>query len=148
LERELDFWVGEWDARWEGGSGTNVISAELDGTVILERFDGRPGTSLRGISVSVFDRELERWRQTWVDSHHGYLDFVGGVGEDGVFELRHEKSTGGGDPVQFRMRFTEVRDDSFVWLWQRRRPTREGPDREVPDRAWSDQWRIDYRRKR
>ena len=58
MERELDFWVGEWDGRWEGGSGTNVISAELDGTVILER------------------------------------------------------------------------------------------DREVPDPAWTDQWRIDYRRKR
>jgi hypothetical protein len=50
--------------------------------------------------------------------------------------------------VQFRMRFTEVRDDSFVWLWQRRGPKREGPDREVPDPAWTDQWRIDYRRKR
>ena len=82
MERELDFWVGEWDARWEGGSGTNVISAELD------------------------------------------------------------------DPVQFRMRFTEVRDDSFVWLWQRRGPKREGPDREGPDPAWTDQWRIDYTRKR
>jgi len=68
MERELDFWVGEWDGRWEGGSGTNVISAELDGTV--------------------------------------------------------------------------------VWLWQRRGPKREGPDREVPDPAWTDQWRIDYRRKR
>jgi hypothetical protein len=88
MERALDFWVGEWDGRWEGGSGTNVISAAHDGTVILERFDGRPGTALRGISVS------------------------------------------------------------FVWLWQRRGPKREGPDREVPDPAWTDQWRIDYRRKR
>ena len=60
MERELDFWVGEWDARWEGASGTNPISAELD------------------------------------------------------------------DPVQFRMRF----------------------DREVPEPAWTDQWRIEDRRKR
>jgi uncharacterized protein DUF1579 len=137
MERELDFWLGEWDVRWEGGSGTNVISSELQGTVILERFDGRPGTTLQGISVSVFDRELAHWRQTWVDSHHGYLDFVGGVGDDGVFELRHEKRTDDCDPQQFRMRFTEVQDDSFVWLWQRREPTGD----------WSDQWRIDYRRR-
>ena len=138
MERELDFWVGEWDARWEGGHGTNVISSELDGTVILERFDGRPGTTLQGISVSVFDRDLERWRQTWVDSHHGYLDFVGGVGEDGVLELCHEKRTADGESVHFRMRFTDVRDDSFVWLWQRREPAG----------GWSDRWRIDYTRRR
>ncbi len=138
MERELDFWVGEWDARWEGGHGTNVISSELDGTVILERFDGRPGTTLQGISVSVFDRDLERWRQTWVDSHHGYLDFVGGVGEDGVLELCHEKRTADGESVHFRMRFTDVQDDSFVWLWQRREP----------GGGWSDRWRIDYTRRR
>jgi hypothetical protein len=48
-------WLGAWDCRWEGGYGTNTITSELDGAVLLERFDGRPGTELQGISVSVFD---------------------------------------------------------------------------------------------
>ena len=132
---DFDFWVGTWDAQWEGGRGTNTVTSELDGSVILERFDGRPGTTLRGLSVSVFDRELECWRQTWVDSHGGYLDFTGGVGEDGVMELRHEKLEDGA-VVPFRMRFTEVKSESFVWLWER--GAAEG--------EWSEQWRIRYTR--
>ena len=56
---DLDFWVGEWDARWDGGHGTNTVTSELDGAVILERFDGRPGTTLRGLSVSVFDARAD-----------------------------------------------------------------------------------------
>jgi hypothetical protein len=138
MSRALDFWLGEWDARWEAGHGRNVVTSELDGTVILERFDGRPGTTLRGISVSVFDRDAERWRQTWVDSEGGYLDFVGGVGDDGVFELRHEKHTDDGSVVPFRMRFVDVADGAFTWLWERGEP----------DGAWSLEWRIDYTRTR
>jgi hypothetical protein len=133
---DFDFWVGEWDARWEGGHGSNTITSELGGAVILERFDGRPGTTLQGLSVSVFDRERECWRQTWVDSHGGYLDFAGGVGDDGVMELRHEKRGNGDAVVPFRMRFTEVESHSFVWLWERGEA--EG--------SWSEQWRIDYTR--
>jgi hypothetical protein len=125
---DFDFWVGEWDARWAGGQGTNVVTSELDGTVILERFDGRPGTELRGISVSVHDGN--DWRQTWVDSQHGYLDFRGGM-RDGVMELRHDR-----DGVPFRMRFTEIGTDSFVWLWEKEE-----------DGAWSEQWRIAYTRR-
>ena len=48
----------------------------------------------------------------------GYLDFTGGVGDDGVMELRHEKLEDG-VVVPFRMRFTEVKSESFVWLWER-----------------------------
>jgi hypothetical protein len=133
---EFDFWLGEWDARWEGGRGSNTVTSELDGSVVLERFDGRPGTTLRGLSVSVFDRERDCWRQTWVDSHGGYLDFTGGVGDDGVMELRHEKLEDG-IVVAFRMRFTEVKSESFVWLWER--GAAEG--------AWTEQWRIQYTRR-
>jgi hypothetical protein len=124
---DFDFWVGEWEARWEGGHGTNVVTAELDGTVILERFDGRPGTDLQGISVSVHDGT--EWRQTWVDSQHGYIELRGAFDND-VMELRHER-----DGVPFRMRFTEIGDDSFVWLWE-----------SMPNGSWEERWRIDYRR--
>ena len=121
--RDFDFWVGTWDAEWEGGRGTNVVTAELDGAVILERFDGRPGNELRGISVSVHDGE--QWRQTWVDNQQGHIDLRGGMaaGEMVLHSGEH------------RMRFTEIGPESFVWLWERRRGA-----------AWDVRWRIDYRR--
>ncbi len=43
--RQFDFWLGEWDAEWSNGQhGTNVITTVLDQRVILENFDGRPGS--------------------------------------------------------------------------------------------------------
>ncbi|MCY7304435.1 MAG: hypothetical protein LH654_15705 [Thermoleophilia bacterium] len=64
---ELDFWLGSWHARWEGGEGTNTITREFDDRVVVERFEGRPSMELTGYSVSVFDAEADLWRQTWVD---------------------------------------------------------------------------------
>jgi len=124
--RQFDFWLGAWDCRWEGGRGSNTITAELDGMVILERFDGRPGTPLQGISISMFDAEDGLWRQTWMDSSGGFLDFTGGFA-DGVMELSRLDSQ--------RMRWTEIAGDSFVWLWEKRE-----------DGEWRTVWRIDYNR--
>lgn len=121
----LDFWVGEWDGRWEGGGGTNSVTSELGGTVILERFQS---PELQGLSVSVNDGS--QWRQTWVDSNNTYLDFQGGAtGDD--FELVHVR-----EDAVFRMRFTEIAHDSFVWLWEQRL-----------DGSWELKWRIDYTRR-
>jgi hypothetical protein len=129
--RQFDFWVGEWDCTWDGGRGTNVVTSELDGTVIFERFDGRPGTELRGMSVSVFDAGRGVWRQTWVDSSGGYIDLSGGFA-NGVMELRHDNDT------PFRMLFTELATDSLVWRWERWNQD---------TRAWDERWRIDYARR-
>jgi hypothetical protein len=134
-ERQFDFWLGEWDCRSQRGNGTNVVTAELDGAVILERFETRSGTLLRGISVSVYDGAAGEWRQTWVDSTRAYLEFVGGI-RDGEMELRRTAQENG-CIVRYRMRFTDVEADRLVWLWERR----NGDGRE-----WELQWRIDYAR--
>jgi hypothetical protein len=134
-DRQFDFWLGEWDCRWQGGNGTNVVTAELDGAVILERFESCSGTLLRGISVSVYDGAAGEWRQTWVDSTRAYLEFVGGI-RDGEMELRRTAQENG-CIVRYRMRFTDVEADRLVWLWERR----NGDGRE-----WELQWRIDYAR--
>jgi hypothetical protein len=121
---ELDFWIGEWDVRWDGGAGTNSVSAELDGVVFMERFES---VDLRGLSLSVKDGDT--WRQTWVDSNGTYLVLQGGpAGDD--FHLGCVRDSG-----SFRMRFTEITTTSIVWLWERR-----------VDGRWVLEWRIDYAR--
>jgi hypothetical protein len=130
---EFDFWVGEWDARWDGGHGTNTVTSELGGAVVFERFDGRPGVDLQGLSVSVFNGG--EWRQTWVDSDHGYIDLHGAFA-DGTMLLHHERTTDDG-VVAYRMVYTDIERDSFLWLWER----------EV-DGEWETLWRIDYTRRR
>ena len=88
---ELDFWLGEWDARWgEVGRGTNRLTRILGGKVIREEFSGGGANGhLEGLSLSVFDPARRLWQQTWVDDQGGYLDLVGDV-VDGCFAFRRD----------------------------------------------------------
>ena len=51
----LDFWLGEWSCTWEGGRGRNGITKEMDGHVVVERFESLEPELWSGLSVSVFD---------------------------------------------------------------------------------------------
>jgi hypothetical protein len=108
------------------------VTRELDGHVIVERFHGRPGVELRGMSVSVWSSETRGWRQTWVDSEGGYLDFDGSF-EDGRMDLR--RGAAGGELR--RMLWHDITPDSLAWEWQR----------SADDGAtWETLWHVDYRR--
>src|SRR5262249_46230426 len=60
-QKQLDFWVGEWDLTWPGAKdgevahGTNSIKRVLDGCVVEESFSAGDSGHLRGTSVSIFD---------------------------------------------------------------------------------------------
>ena len=60
-QKQLDFWVGEWDLTWPGnnagetGHGTNSVRRILDGCIVEENFSGGDSMPLRGKSVSIFD---------------------------------------------------------------------------------------------
>ncbi|WP_135212533.1 hypothetical protein [Vitreimonas flagellata] len=140
--RQMDFWVGVWDVRWEAasgmpaGQGVNTITRAYGDCVIQEAFDGGPATGgLIGHSVSTYHAPLQHWRQTWVDNQGGYFALVGGPeGDDFVLvSSRVSDNT----PVQ-RMVFTEITPNSLTWRWQR-----------TPDggATWADQWVIHYTRR-
>jgi len=132
---ELDFWLGSWHARWEGGEGTNTITREFDCKVVVERFEGRPSLELTGYSVSVFDAEADLWRQTWVDDNGSYFALTGGnVGDTFVLQM---STVRGGVPIELRMVFCEIEADSFRWLWER---SKDGGV------TWDPAWEIAYTR--
>ena len=115
---ELDFWLGDWDARWgEAGRGTNQLTRILNDKVIREDFSGGgPNGHLVGLSLSVFDAERGVWRQTWVDDSGGYLELIGDV-VDGCFSFRRDAPEDG-PTTQQRMVFRDVRPASFRWTWE------------------------------
>ena len=122
----LDFWLGEWDCLWDGGRGRNTITRDLEGRVVIERFESTGPDAFTGMSVSVFD-PAEGWRQTWVDSNgsaDGSLVFAtpAPVDADRVFK---------------RMVFSNVTDDGFDWRWE------ASPDGD----RWLERWAIRYRRR-
>ncbi len=137
---QFDFWLGEWDLTWEGGTGTNSISRILDGQVIQERFASHvtdPATPpLLGLSLSVFVPELGMWRQTWVDNNGSYMDFTGGFA-DGKMTLSMDRTVNG-QPATYRMVFYNIAGNSLDWDWERS---------EDDGQSWQLQWRIHYRRR-
>ena len=137
---ELDFWLGEWDAAWEGGHGTNRLTRILRDRVILEEFEesveSGGADALHGRSWSTFDAERGLWRQTWVDDQGGYLDLVG-ARVDGWFAFERAAPERGPRTRQ-RMVFRDVRPDSFHWTWE------SSPD---DGETWITRWAIDYRRR-
>jgi hypothetical protein len=119
---EFDFWVGDWTCAWDGGGGTNTVTSECGGVVILERFES---AELQGRSLSVRSAADGVWRQAWADSSGTYLDFEGGPAAGGM-ELR------GGDR---RMRWVDVEHAGLTWLWE-----------QLQDDDWAVLWRIEYTR--
>ena len=118
---QFDFWVGDWDAAWEGGDGRNTITKEYDGCVIRENFRANPdstGAALLGMSVSTYSARDKAWKQTWVDNSGSYLDFTGGFA-DGKMTLSREFTGPKGKTVTQRMVWFNITDDAFDWNWER-----------------------------
>lgn len=132
LHDDLDFWVGKWDATWEGGSGTNEITKEYNGCLIRENFKG---SNLLGMSVSSYSPTDKMWRQTWIDEQNGYLDLKGYYeGEDYIFHTTPDTSK---PEAQLRMVFSDIQQDSFTWTWM---GTQDG------GKNWNTRWQIHYTR--
>lgn len=142
-EKQFDFWIGDWDLTTKMATTTgnkeiqtfhakNSIRFIMDGKVIQENFDGSnlPG-KLKGMSVSVYNKNLRKWEQTWVDNQGSYID-VAGEFKDGKMTLsRHVKRNG--KNYIARMIFENIKPDSFDWNWER--SSDEG-------RTWQLIWRI------
>jgi hypothetical protein len=142
-QRQLDFWVGEWDLTWPGktagevGRGTNSIKRILDGCVVEESFSGEDSMNLRGTSVSTFDGNAGAWKQTWVDNEGGYLDFVGEF-KGGQMILQREALLKDGTKFLQRMVWKNIAANEFDWSWE---ASHDG------GKTWQVQWPIHYKRK-
>lgn len=132
----LDFWLGDWVAEWEGGSGSNAVTRELDSRVVVERFEAEGPEPFSGLSVSVFDSVAGLWRQTWVDSSGNYWAFTGGPQDDGTFVFATPERVDK-DRMLKRMVFSAIEPDAFDWRWE---VSEDGT-------VWAQRWAIHYRRR-
>jgi hypothetical protein len=142
-QKQLDFWVGDWDLTWPGGNqgeiarGSNSIKRIMDGCVVQENFSGGDSMALRGMSVSLFDPTAGKWKQTWVDNEGAYLDFVGEF-KDGQMVLAREATRADGTRLLQRMVFKNIGANEFDWSWE---ASKDG------GKTWTVQWPIHYKRK-
>lgn len=138
----FDFWVGDWVVSWKKADGSaargrNRVSRILDGKVIEEDFNGDPAVTPRllGRSLSVLDGSGV-WRQAWADNQGGFFALTGSAeGESRYFSTGFRAV---GDQLQGkRMRFHDIRADSFIWDWE---GSNDG------GKTWSLIWRLHYQR--
>ncbi|MEZ5694257.1 MAG: hypothetical protein R3D99_10575 [Altererythrobacter sp.] len=76
----FDFWVGEWEV-FAGSPEVKVAESRIErtnnGCAVIENWmplSGRTGTSLNH-----YDPQGQQWRQKWVGSGGGAVEFTGGV---------------------------------------------------------------------
>lgn len=139
----LDFWVGDWDVKWEEqngwGKGTNSIKKDLDGYAITENFCVLEGDlkGFHGMSLSVFNRRTQSWTQKWSDNQGGELGLKGfQEGDQIIFHMESTDSLG--NRILKRMKFYEITTTSLKWDWES--STDDG-------RTWELKWRIFYTKK-
>lgn len=131
----LDFWLGTWDAIWEGGRGTNTVTRDYGGHAIIERFEAEEPEAFQGTSLSAFDPIEGCWRQFWVDSQGSQWFFTGGPTDEGFVLTAPERTDDG--TVLKRMVFSDVREEAFGWRWERS---------DDDGSTWTQLWAITYRR--
>jgi hypothetical protein len=141
--KQFDFWIGTWDLEWvdaqgQKQKGTNTINKILGGCVIEENFSTVGANPYLGKSHSVYDAASGKWKQTWVDSGGGYLDFRGGF-DGGTMTLSREGTDPKGNKIMQRMVFSEIRNDSILWDWE------SSADN---GKTWKNNWKINYKKKK
>jgi len=141
--KQFDFWVGTWDLEWvdaqgQKQKGTNTINKILGGCVIEENFSTVGANPYLGKSHSVYDAVDGKWKQTWVDSGGGYLDFSGGF-EGGEMTLSRVGTDPKGNKIMQRMVFSEIRNDSLLWNWE------SSADN---GKTWKNNWKINYKKRK
>lgn len=111
IYRAFDFWLGDWTVTAPGGqlAGTNSITSEEDGCLIVERWSGAQGST--GQSYNFYDPGMKKWRQLWV-SPTVVIDYSGGLNQRGHMVLEGTIAYDSGQTFPFRGEWTPNDDGS------------------------------------
>jgi len=103
--RQFDFWVGEWTVTNPQGRtmGKSHIEKILGGCVIFENYFG--GTGYEGKSFNFIDPISGSWRQTYVDSRGGKIEFTGSFDEKGNLVYYANATDNNGKQIRRRLTF-------------------------------------------
>ena len=137
LHRQFDFWVGEWNVVNVQGqaAGTSSIQRVIDGCAILENWTGSNGYT--GKSLNFVDPGTGKWRQTWVGSRGGKIEFTGQLeGKNMVFYSEEKDSDG--KPYRRRLTFYNLGPDKVRQFSQRTSDN---------GKTWTTEYDLTYLRK-
>lgn len=107
---DFDFWLGNWEVHTADGTlaGTNVITREEAGCVIVERWEGASGVT--GMSINYYDQANGEWVQVWNSANGTQIDIRGGMTEDGMLLTGRIHYVGRDASADFRGLWTPLPD--------------------------------------
>ena len=107
---EFDFWQGTWDVHDAEGNfaGTNTITREQSGCVLIENWDGVQGGT--GMSINYLDKARDEWVQVWHAASGYQIDIRGGLTDDGMLLTGTIHYINNGTTAPFRGLWTELPD--------------------------------------
>lgn len=137
---QFDFWVGEWDV-YPTGKDKKVAESRIEklynGCAVRENW--MPLSGQAGGSLNSFDRDTAQWRQIWVDSNGGWVEFKGGLeGKAMVLTGLWRHAGGPGKHALTRMTYTRGEDGSVRQL---------GEQSTDSGKNWQPSFDFTYRRK-
>jgi hypothetical protein len=120
--RQFDFWLGAWDVTGPKGKvvGHSRIESILGGCTIAEHWSSTTGDGANdGKSYNLYNADLKRWEQFWVDASGSRLMLSGGL-VDGKMVLEGRQDLPAKDGVHRRERITWTpnADGSVRQLWE------------------------------
>jgi hypothetical protein len=113
--RQLDFWLGDWEVRSPEGTvaGQNSITVENTDCWIHEHWNGGLGGA--GESFNYYNATTRRWHQTWVDDQGEIAEFDGAF-KDGAMRLEGYRQGPGQSRVPARLTLTPNQDGTVRQL--------------------------------
>ena len=120
--RQFDFWLGEWEVTGPKGGivGHSRIESILGGCTIAEHWSSATGQGANdGKSYNLYNADLKRWEQFWVDASGARLMLSGGlVGGSMVLEGRQDLPAADGVHQRERITWTPNADGTVRQLWE------------------------------
>ena len=111
--RQFDFWLGDWDVVTTNDgvpAGISHIESTIGDCVIWEIWTSL-GSPYSGKSYNIYNTNLKRWEQFWVDNVGGMVHFYGGL-KDGVMEYHTDETPQpDGSKVQRHLQFFNLGPD-------------------------------------
>jgi len=113
--RQLDFWIGDWQVRSPEGTvvGQNSITVENTDCWIHEHWNGGLGGA--GESFNYYNATTKQWHQTWVDDQGEIAEFDGTF-KDGAMRLEGYRQGPGKSRVPARLTLTPLADGTVRQL--------------------------------
>jgi hypothetical protein len=118
LNRQFDFWVGEWNVQsTQGGQpvGTSSVQLILGDCVVFENWTGAGGGD--GKSFNFYNSQKGKWQQTWVDSVGGVIEFTGEF-KDGEMRYTAETVAPNGAKTLHHLTFSSLPQGRVRQFWE------------------------------